>query len=400
MKILIADELPQDKIQVLREKGYECIVEPDLKAEQIPERITGIEILVVRSTKVISEVFDKSDSLGLVVRSGAGINTIDCQGAADSGIYVCNVPGTNSIAVAELTMGLILAIDRHIPSATADLKENRWNKKIYSDAGGLFGKTLGIVGLGEIGLAVAERARSFGITVIAKKASRKPETESKIRSNGIKLVDTVQELISESDMVSIHLPSKSETKNFVNEDFLKLMKPNSILINTSRGEVVDEAALIASINEKNIRAGLDVFCNEPTTGSGNFSSELAQHPNVIGTHHIGASTQQAQNATVEETIRVIDAFREGNVINCVNIAKERVGTSTLTIRHYDKVGVLAEVFAILRKEDLNVETMENKIFEGSKAALAIIDVSGDVSEAALTHLRKIDHIIHVQSSNR
>ena len=297
-------------------------------------------------------------------------------------------------------MGLILAIDRHIPSATSDLKENRWNKKIYSDAEGLFGKTLGIVGLGEIGLAVAERARSFGITVIAKKASRKPETESKIRSNGIKLVDTVQELISESDMISIHLPSKSETKNFVNEDFLKLMKPNSILINTSRGEVVDEAALIASINEKNIRAGLDVFCNEPTTGSGNFSSELAQHPNVIGTHHIGASTQQAQNATVEETIRVIDAFREGNVINCVNIAKERVGTSTLTIRHYDKVGVLAEVFAILRKEDLNVETMENKIFEGSKAALAIIDVSGDVSETALTHLRKIDHIIHVQSSNR
>ena len=400
MKILIADELPQDKIQVLREKGYECIVEPDLKAEQIPERITGIEILVVRSTKVISEVFDKSDSLGLVVRSGDGINTIDCQGAADSGIYVCNVPGTNSIAVAELTMGLILAIDRHIPSATSDLKENRWNKKIYSDAEGLFGKTLGIVGLGEIGLAVAERARSFGITVLAKKASRKPETESKIRSNGIKLVDTIEELISESDMISIHLPSKSETKNFVDEDFLKLMKPNSILINTSRGEVVDEAALIASLNEKNIRAGLDVFCNEPTTGTGNFSSELAQHPNVIGTHHIGASTQQAQNATVEETIRVIDAFSEGNVINCVNIAKERVGTSTLTIRHYDKVGVLAEVFAILRKEDLNVETMENKIFEGSKAALAIIDVSGDVSETALTHLRKIDHIIHVQSSNR
>ena len=327
-------------------------------------------------------------------------NTIDCQGAADSGIYVCNVPGTNSIAVAELTMGLMIAVDRHIPSATADLKESRWNKKIYSDAQGLFGKTLGLVGLGEIGLAVAERARSFGITVIAKKAQRKPETESKIRSNGVKLVDTIEELISESDVISIHLPSKSETQNFVNEDFLKLMKPNSILINTSRGEVVDEAALISSINEKNIRAGLDVFCNEPTSGTGNFSSELAKHPNVIGTHHIGASTQQAQNATVEETIRVIDAFREGNVINCVNIAKERVGTSTLTIRHYDKVGVLAEVFEILRNEDLNVETMENKIFEGSKAALAIIDVSGDVSETALTNLTKIDHIIHVQSSNR
>ena len=400
MKILIADALPEDKIEVLRQKGYECIVEPDLTAEQIPEKISGVEILVVRSTKVVSEVFDKSDCLGLVVRSGAGTNTIDCQGAADSGIYVCNVPGTNSIAVAELTMGLIISIDRHIPSATADLRESKWNKKIYSDAEGLFGKTLGIVGLGEIGLAVAERARSFGMTVLAKKAQRKPETESRIRSNGIKLVEALEELISESDVISIHLPGQPETKNFVNEGFLKLMKPNSILINTSRGEIVDETALIASINEKNIRAGLDVFCDEPTTGTGEFSSELAQHRNFVGTHHIGASTQQAQNATVEETIRVIDAFREGNVINCVNIAKERVGSSTLTIRHYDKVGVLAEVFAILRKEELNVETMENKIFEGSKAALAIIDVSGDVSENALTQLREIDHIIHVQLSNR
>ena len=400
MKILIADSIPEDKIEVLRQKNYECIVEPNLTAEQIPEKIPGVEVLVVRSTKVISEVFDNSDCLGLVVRSGAGVNTIDCQAAADSGIYVCNVPGTNSIAVAELAMGLIISLDRHIPSATADLKENKWNKKTYSNSEGLFGKTLGIVGLGEIGLAVAERARSFGMIVIAKKAQRKTETESRIRSNGIKLVDTLEELISQSDVISIHLRGGLETKNFVNKEFLKLMKSNSILINTSRGEIIDENALIEAMNEKGIRAGLDVFCDEPTTGVGEFSSELAQHPNVIGTHHIGASTQQAQDATVEETIGVIDAFREGSVINCVNMAKERIGSSTLTIRHYDKVGVLAEVFEILRKEDINVETMENKIFEGFKAALAIIDVSGDVSENALAQLNRIDHIIHVQLSTR
>jgi D-3-phosphoglycerate dehydrogenase len=256
------------------------------------------------------------------------------------------------------------------------------------------------VGLGEIGLAVAERARSFGMIVIARKAQRKTETESRIRSNGIKLVDTLEELISQSDVISIHLRGGLETKNFVNKEFLKLMKSNSILINTSRGEIIDENALIEAMNEKGIRAGLDVFCDEPTTGVGEFSSELAQHPNVIGTHHIGASTQQAQDATVEETIGVIDAFREGSVINCVNMAKERIGSSTLTIRHYDKVGVLAEVFEILRKEDINVETMENKIFEGFKAALAIIDVSGDVSENALAQLNRIDHIIHVQLSTR
>ena len=400
MKILIADSLPEDKIEILREKNYECIVEPDLSAEQIPEKISGIEVLVVRSTEVTSEVFEKSDSLGLVVRSGAGVNTIDCQAAADFGVYVCNVPGTNSIAVAELTMGLMIAIDRHIPSATADLKEGKWNKKMYSKAQGLFGKTIGIIGLGEIGLAVAERAKSFGMTVIAKKADRKPETESKIRSTGIKLVDTIEDLIKESDVISIHIPSESETRNFIDKKFLQLMKPSSILINTCRGEIIDEDALLDALDEKNIRAGLDVFCDEPTTGAGDFSSKLAEHKNVIGTHHIGASTQQAQDATVEKTIEVIDSFRDGNVINCVNMAKERIGSSTLTIRHYDKVGVLAEIFEIFRKEDLNVETMQNKIFEGSKAALATIDVSGEVSKDALMQLKRINNVIHVQLSNR
>ena len=400
MKILIADSLPEDKIEILREKNYECIVEPDLSAEQIPEKISGIEVLVVRSTEVTSEVFEKSDSLGLVVRSGAGVNTIDCQAAADFGVYVCNVPGTNSIAVAELTMGLMIAIDRHIPSATADLKEGKWNKKMYSKAQGLFGKTIGIIGLGEIGVAVAERAKSFGMTVIAKKATRKPETESKIRSTGIKLVDTIEDLIEESDVISIHIPSDSETKNFVDKEFLQLMKPGSILINTSRGEIINEDALLDALDEKDIRAGLDVFCDEPTTGTGDFSSKLAEHPNVIGTHHIGASTQQAQDATVEKTIEVIDSFRDGNVINCVNMAKERIGSSTLTIRHYDKVGVLAEIFEIFRKEDRNVETMQNKIFEGSKAALATIDVSGEVSKDALMQLKQINNVIHVQLSNR
>ena len=142
MKILIADSLPEDKIEVLREKNYECIVEPDLSAEQIPEKISGIEILVVRSTQVTSKVFEKSDSLGLVVRSGAGINTIDCQAASDSGVYVCNVPGTNSIAVAELTMGLMIAIDRHIPSATADLKKVSGTRRCIAKLKGYLVKQL------------------------------------------------------------------------------------------------------------------------------------------------------------------------------------------------------------------------------------------------------------------
>lgn len=398
MKILIADSLPEEQVDLLRQKGDECIINPELKAEEIPDVISGVDVLVVRSTKVNSEVFERSDRLGLVVRSGAGTNTIDCKAAANYGIYVCNVPGTNSVAVAELAMGLLISVDRHISLATSDLKEGKWNKKIYSKSDGLMGKTLGIIGVGEIGLAVAERARSFGMNVLAKRAPRKSGIETRIRTAGIKLLNSLDELVEQSDVVSIHLPGSPETTGFINSEFFDLMKPGAILINTSRGEIIDEDALLIAMNEKGIRAGLDVFCDEPAEGTGEFISKIAKHPNVIGTHHIGASTKQAQDATVLKTIEVIDAYRKGNVINCVNMAEDRIGNSTIIIRHYDKVGVLAEVFEILRKENLNVETMQNKVFDGSKAALAIIDVSGSPTSQLLIQLSQINHVIHVHES--
>jgi len=167
MKILFADALPESYVDLLRRQGDECIVSPELDADDIPDVIKGVDVLVVRSTRVTAATIDRSDNLGLIVRAGAGTNTIDCQAAADSGIYVCNVPGTNSVAVAELTLGLLLALDRHIPAAANDLRNGIWNKAEYSEADGLMGKTFGIIGVGEIGLAVAERARSFGMTVVA-----------------------------------------------------------------------------------------------------------------------------------------------------------------------------------------------------------------------------------------
>ena len=401
MKILFADALPEAYIDLLRDRGDECIVSPELGADDIPDAIEGIDVLVVRSTKVTATTTSRSDRLGLIVRSGAGTNTIDCQAAADAGIYVCNVPGTNSVAVAELTLGLLLAIDRHIPSAATDLKHSTWNKKEYSKADGLMGKTFGVIGVGEIGLAVAERARSFGMTVVAeRKADRRPDVEARIRSIGIRLVEDLDELVTESDIVSIHVPGGAATENLVDKRFLDLMKPGAILINTSRGEVVDEAALIAAMDSRGIRAGLDVYRDEPAGGEGEFTSELAVHPNVVGTHHIGASTQQAQDATSAGTVDVIEAYRTGDPVNCVNVAGTRMGSATITIRHFDRVGVLAAALQVLRRADINVQTMENKVFQGSNAAMAIIDVVGDVTEDVARELTSLDNVIQVQTTTR
>ena len=401
MKILFADALPESYIDLLRQQGDECIVAPELGADDIPDVIKGIDVLVVRSTRVTAETIDRSDVLGLIVRSGAGTNTIDCQAAASSGIYVCNVPGTNSIAVAELTLGLLLALDRHIPAAANDLRNGTWNKDGYSKADGLMGKTFGIVGVGEIGLAVAERARSFGMTVVAeRKSDRRTDIEARIRSIGIRLVDDLDALLAESDIVSIHVPGSDQTVDLVDAGFLDRMKPNSILLNTSRGEVVDEEALVDAIESKGIRAGLDVFRHEPSSGTGEFASKLASHPSVVGTHHIGASTQQAQDATSARTIDVIEAYRAGDPMNCVNVVQTRVGAVTITIRHFDRVGVLAGALEVLRQADINVQTMENKVFEGSNAAMAIIDVTGGVTVDVTRQLAALDNVIQVQTRGR
>jgi len=401
MKILFADALPKAYVDLLAQRGDECTVSPELGADDIPDAIEGYDVLVVRSTKVTAEAIGRSSRLGLIVRSGAGTNTIDCQAAADAGIYVCNVPGTNSIAVAELTLGLLLAVDRHIPAATGDLKSGIWNKKGYSKADGLMGKTFGVVGVGEIGLAVAERARSFGMMVVAeRKADRRHDVEARIRSIGIRLVENLDELVAESDIISIHVPGGESTENLVDERLLGLMKPSAILINTSRGEVVDEEALIAAMDGKGIRAGLDVFRHEPDGGTGEFNSVLASHPNVVGTHHIGASTQQAQDATSAGTVDVIEAYRAGDPQNCVNVVRTRVGSATITIRHFDRVGVLAAALQVLRRGDINVQTMANKVFQGSNAAMAIIDVVGEVSDDLTSELASLDNVIQVQITAR
>ncbi len=397
MKILFADALPEFHVDILRQRGDECVVEPDISAEDLPNALEGIDVLVVRSTKVTAEAIASSDQLSLIVRSGAGTNTIDCQAAADSGIYVCNVPGTNSVAVAELTLGLLLAIDRHIADCVVDLRNGQWNKKKYSEADGLLGKTLGIIGVGEIGLAVAERARSFGMSVIAvRNPNRRVDIESRIRSVGIRLVDDQETLLSESDVVSIHVPGGGSTEGLVDANFLNQMKDGSVLLNTSRGEVVDEKALLNALETKNMRAGLDVFCDEPKAGTSQFNSSLASHPRVVGSHHIGASTKQAQDATSNGTIEVIEGYRNGEVINCVNMATSRIGTASITVRHFDQVGVLAEVFRVLRNAKINVQTVKNNVFLGANSAVAVLDVSGELTPEICEELRGLEHVIQIQ----
>jgi D-3-phosphoglycerate dehydrogenase / 2-oxoglutarate reductase len=371
-------------------------MEPDLTADDLPARIAGFDGLVVRSTKVRRSVFEAADRLTLVIRAGAGTNSIDTDAAATMGVFVCNVPGRNAAAVAELTMGLLLAIDRRIADNVADLRGGHWDKKRYSKAGGLLGSTMGIIGLGSIGLAVAERAAAFGIEVQAlAKPGRSEHVVTRAEELGITMCDSMGELVSSSDIVSLHLPSSEDTRHLVDDNFLQLMRPGAILINTSRGDVVDEGALLKALDAGAVRAGLDVYADEPGSGKGAWDSPLARHPAVVGTHHIGASTEQAQRAIAAGVTEVVDAFMAGEVRHCVNLDPSRLGSITLTIRHLDRVGVLAQVLDRLSTAGLNVEHMENRVFRGGRAAVASIDVAGKASDSLLAALREIPHVLSV-----
>lgn len=397
MRVLLADAIDASTAAVLTDRGHECVSDPTLLGDDLPGRIGGFEALVVRSTKVTTAAVEAADALELIVRAGAGTNTIDVQAASEVGIYVTNVPGRNAIAVAELTMGLLLAIDRRIPDNVADLRAGTWNKATYGKADGLFGKVMAIVGLGEIGFAVAERATAFGLQVRAVRKDRDEEAEERIGALGIELVDSLDELVATSDVVSIHVPATSETESMFDARLLGAMKEGAILLNTSRGDIVDEAALLDALETRALRAGLDVYPGEPGSGSTGWSSPLARHPHVVGTHHIGASTAQAQKAVADGVVEIIDAFVRGEIVNCVNLAPTRLGTHTLHVRHFDRVGVLAGVFDILRRRDLNVEQMENRVFEGRNAAVATIDVVGDVGPDLIAALEALADVIHVSA---
>ena len=319
MRILFADKFPVFHLENVQAMGHECVVDPDISAERLPIEIDGAQVLVVRSTQVTAETLGAASALRLVIRAGTGTNTIDMATAAEKGVYVCNVPGKNAIAVAELTFGLILAIDRNIPDNVIEIRNQKWDKRRFSTAKGLFGRRLGIVGTGAIGLALAERARAFGLDIhIIEKANRSIETKVKLDALEVRYVPDLAALASLSDILSFHVPAADETHGLVDESLLRMMQPGSMIINTSRGDVVDEAALIRAMDAKGIRAGIDVYDAEPSNPEAAFDSLLAKHPNVYGTHHIGASTSQAQAAVAEGVVEILDAFGRGAILHCVN----------------------------------------------------------------------------------
>lgn len=395
MRVLVADKFEQSGRDGLKALDCEVSYYPDAKDELLIEAITkeSPDVLVVRGTKVTEPMLAASQ-IKLVVRAGAGYNTIDVAAASRRGIYVSNCPGKNSIAVAELAFGLILALDRRIADNVITLRRGEWNKKEFSKARGLFGRTLGLVGVGKIGQEMIPRARAFGMPVVAWSRSLTPE---RAIAMGMEYKATPEDVARSSDVVSVHVALNSDTKGFLGVQFFGAMRSGAYFINTARGEVVDQSALIDAMKNRGVRAGLDVYAAEPTSATGEFADDILNEQNLYGTHHIGASTDQAQEAIADETVRIVREFKEtGKVPNVVNLARQTPATHRLVVRHHDRPGVLATVLEAIKSEQINVQEMENIVFEGAEAAVARINLDNPPSTPLLKQLQaENNHIIEI-----
>jgi D-3-phosphoglycerate dehydrogenase len=406
MKVLVADPFEKSGLDALNTAGCGVVYEPELKEDALQQAIarSAADVLVVRATKVTTSMLD-AGRLSLIVRAGAGYNTIDVEGASKRGIYVSNCPGKNAIAVAELAFGLILSLDRRIPDNVAELRQGRWNKKEFSKAAGLFGRTLTLIGVGAIGREMIRRAAGFGMNVVVWSrrfdGERRPMTDVEARELGvepvlrtvsIELEPTPADAAARGDVVSLHVALGPGTKQMVNAAFLARMRRGAMLINTARGEVIDYAALTTAIADRGIRVGLDVYANEPATTTASFADHLVALPGVYGTHHIGASTEQAQEAIAAETVRIITSYKDtGRVPNVVSLARRTPATHVLVVRHKNRPGVLAHVFDHLRQAHINVQETENIVFEGAEASVARINLDGAPDPALCDTIRNGNH---------
>lgn len=389
VKVLIADKFPDQYIQQLKDMDLEVIYSPKLGENDLVDAAKDVDILVVRSTKVIASAINNSNILNLIIRAGAGVNNIDIAAANKKGIYVTNCPGMNSVAVAELAMGLMVSLDRRIPDNVADFRKGIWNKGEYSKAQGLKGKTLGIIGVGAIGREVAKRALAFEMNVYGKDITR-------IEGVQIKDFSEMDQLLSLCDIVTIHLPATPETKGLFNKKMFSYMKDGALLINTSRPDIIVEEDMLEAIKQKNIRVALDVFKGEPEAKTGEVKSALKDNPNIYITHHIGASTEQAQNAVAAETVKIIEDYTSSGIIaHWINRAKVTDAKYQLVVKHFDRPGVLASILDVIREGNINIEEIENVIFEGGIAANCTMKLKAPVTADKLKRMQQNPDVLSV-----
>jgi len=394
MKVLLNDGLEKEGLRFFQEVGIETDTQKR-ELNKLVADIYGFDALIVRSaTKVTKEVIEAGSRgrLKIIGRAGVGYDNIDVSAASENGIIVKSAPYGSTNAVAELAVGLMLAISRRTPQAHQSLKNGLWKKEKLKGTEISY-KTLGILGCGRIGQKLAEIARrGFDMEVIG--YDIRPCFES-----GIKFM-TKEEVLAKADYVSVHTPGGNKT--VIGKKELSLMKSSAYLINTSRGNVIDEEALYKALKEGRIAgAAMDVYVDEPKMEGAKFESKLKDLDNVVLSSHLGASTVEAQRETSIEIARVVSGYLlGGDFLNAVNagesIELEEKPVYTLFIHHRDVPGVFAHIDRVLADNDINIRANYSRQIENSGYAISVYVIHKKVSPEIIKKLKAIPNIRNVK----
>lgn len=395
MKILILCELPDSAREQLESLGSEVRYEPQLRADQLREAIAGVSVLIVDSRRVSPEAIARGDALQMIVHAGSGPGDVALEEASNQGVFVTHCPDQDAVAVAELTIGLMLALDRRVVANALALREGRWTRGEFKDARGLLGRTLGILGYGTVGREVARRARAFGMKIVAWSPSLTSEAPEE---SGVTMLNWPRELAREADIVTVHaLDDVREQEVLVDAEFLENMRLGAYLVHVGHPGAVDEVALADAVMQRNLRVALDVFSSEPTTDTARFRAKLCDLPGVIGTQHIGPLTEQARRATAAEVVRIVRAFLvSGEIVNCLNLLEHSPATWQLVLRARDAVGVMAAILEAVRADGINAEEITVRVFLGARAAWCMIALDERPSTEALESIRALPEVLYLE----
>ena len=394
MRILVACELPPAALEQLKSLASVVTYRPDATTQSLRDIIEDVSILVVGGTRISPEVVVRAAALQMIVHAGPGPGDLAIEEASAQGIFITHCPDMHATAVAELTFGLILALDRQIVDIAAAMREGRWTRTEPAAARGLAGRTLGILGYGPVGERVAQRARAFDMRVVAWCPTLTPNT---LRDTEIEFCNWPREVARMSDVVTVHETREDEQTTIVDAEFLESMPPGAALVHVGRSGAVDEAALVEAVEQRNLRVAIDVFGSEPTGDQVRFRSRLCELPGVVCTPHIGPLTEQAQGAVADEVVRIVRAFVvSGDVVNCLNLCDRSPATWQLVLRVRDQVGVMASILEAVRADGINAEEVSSRVFTGAKAAWCTIALDERPSTEALDAIRALPDVLHLE----
>lgn len=394
-RVLLVDQFGVQGLEGLRAAGCDAIFNRLLSSATLEQAVRDIEpdILVTRTSRVTDAVLGASERLGLVVCTGPATDHVDVDAASRRGIFVAHCPGRSASAVAELAWALILACDRRLPDQVRGIRAKCFSEIDHGAAFGLAGRTLGIVGLGQVGQEIARRGSAFGMHVVAWSRNI---TEARCDALGIDYCANLVNLAKLCDVVSVSVSDNDESQGLIGEKFFNALRPGATLVNTSLGRVILQSALLHAVRTKGIRAGLDLHEYVGEGAPDPDIAELVAEGGVYGTLQSGAATTQATQAIDGEVVRMVRQWIEqGTVSGCINRTIESSAVTLLHVRHLNRPGALAGIFEVLGNAGINVEEMENVICAGGGAAIARIHINQTPTERDVALIRSANHVLGV-----